>query len=68
MTYDFARYARELVEVVRLSDKPGWSAERAARMYLEHAHAQGYGEALDAALGSVEAAFREFTQTQKVNG
>jgi hypothetical protein len=57
MSYDFDRYAAELVQLIQLSRRPGWSPERAAKLYLEAAYQSGYGEALNMALQSVDKAF-----------
>lgn len=54
MPYDFTRYASELVQIVRLSVRPGWRPESPAEMYLQHAYREGYAAALDEALRAVQ--------------
>lgn len=54
MPYDFDRYAKELVQLVQLSSRPGWNPESAARMYLQHAYTQGQREAFAAMLQQVD--------------
>jgi hypothetical protein len=57
MTYDCDRYAAELVHLLELSQRPGWSPKHAAKLYLEHAYRAGYGAALEDALQRVDRTF-----------
>ena len=53
MPYDFDRYVHELVHLLSLSRRPGWSPERAARLYLEAAYEQGKHDGISESLQRV---------------
>ncbi len=59
MPYDFSHYAAELVRIVTLPARPGWSPEAAAKMYLEHAYKSGQEAELQDMLSRVTGHERE---------